>query len=97
MPSPIPFMGSFPSKRLKSSGAKVPVDHLLSGCTDEPRMQLHYRTLADMMKLSIPCHRLYPDQHYSGGTVRHACPVCEPEVCHRSSAALLRHMKMLHL
>lgn len=102
MPSPVPFWAAFPQKPDAVGVPKDPVETLSSlmpngrssGAGGAP--SLHYRSLLDLLKLNIPTSLLYPDQHYDGPTARHQCPKCSPDVCHRSSAALLRHMRMLH-
>lgn len=95
MPSPIPFMASFPPKTdLVSVQPKEPVSHLVAG--DGSNRKLHYRSFSDFMKLNLPADRLHADQHYDGPTGRHVCKRCKPEVSHRSAAALLRHVRMLH-
>lgn len=91
MPTPIPVFGLFPPKPETPGGANGPVYTPVGS-----EAGLHYRTLADFMKLNIPRDRLFADQHYDGATPRHPCKQCEPEVIHRSAAALARHMKMLH-
>lgn len=95
MPSPVPFWASFPKK---DSG--LPASFLTPGTAagDQANPEhLHYRVLSDLIKLNIPGHMLYPDQHYEGPTCLHECPECEAVVSHKSAAALRRHMKMLHM
>lgn len=98
MPSPVPFWGTFPPKPASPNDPKEPVACVTSLLSDRRSAAagLHYRSLMDIIKLNIPASRLYPDQHYDGPTARHVCTVCKPDVCHRSAAALVRHMKMLH-
>lgn len=94
IPTPMPFMASFRGKA--ESGGTEPAHHMLVGSTRGSGERLHYRTLSDLFKLNITNDRLHADQHYEGGTPRHVCKRCKPGVSHRSAAALLRHVKMLH-
>lgn len=98
-PSPMPFWASFPRKPRCPSVSKGPVECVSSASCVGSRASatgLRYRTFLSYLKLNVPRSMMYQDQHYDGPTARHACPVCRPEVCHRSSAALQRHMRMLH-
>lgn len=97
-PSPTPFWAAFPAKPAESDAAKGPVEVLNTASRMGPgsKSGFHYRVFLDFLNQNIPSHRIFPDQHYDGPTGRHACTLCNPEVCHRSAAALLRHNKMLH-
>lgn len=99
MPSPVPFWASFPKEPASPSVPKGSVECVASvprGGSHASAAGFRYRTFLNFLKLNIPGHLMYSDQHYDGPTSRHACPVCRPDVCHRSAAALQRHMRMLH-
>lgn len=97
MPSPIPFWAAFPPKPRSPGVPKGPVECAApAGPGSSGSSGLHYRAFLDLLKMNIPHRLMYADQHYDGCTARHACQVCSPEVCHRSAAALARHMRMLH-
>lgn len=98
MPSPMPFWAAFPPKPGSSGASTGPGDRVIThvGQGSSGSEGLRYRSIMDFVKLNIPRKRMHGDQHYEGPTGRHVCTICSPEVCHRSGAALLRHMKMLH-
>lgn len=97
MPSPVPFFATFPKKG-GHGRPKEPVDFLIGLQNGRAGTgQLHYRSLSGLMKQNLPGSLMHGDQHYDGPSQRHACPRCVPEVCHGSAAALLRHMRVMHM
>lgn len=97
MPTPIPFWAAFPMKPpMGQKSRNVDYTSSIPHPSHPDGAPLHYRSFADIMKINIPTRMLHADQHYNGPTLRHQCPYCKPDVCHRSGAALLRHLKMIH-
>lgn len=56
-----------------------------------------YRTLVDLLKMTLPDRFLYPDSHYCGTCVKISCLACNRFTTFKSEAALMRHKKLVHL
>lgn len=64
----------------------------------DPKREGRYRTLGDLIKLSVPEKLLYPDSFYSGATALLRCPVCpQPFKVFKTKSALERHRKLHHV